>query len=464
MSFNELTSLSIVELGKLIESKKISPVEVTTAYLKRIKKYDQDIKSYITVLEEEAIELAKKAESSIANGQYLGPLHGIPLAIKDNIDLAGTPTTAGALIRKDYVPEEDAPVVKKLLDAGMIPLGKANMHEIAMGVTTENPHFGTARNPWNKDKITGGSSGGSAAALAAHLTPASLGTDTGGSIRIPSACCGTVGLKPTFNRVNKEGVYPLSWSLDHLGPMTRTVQDTALMFEAMIDDMNPNDSFNNQQFENGNLQGKTISIPDVTYKITDKAVLDKFEEMVESLQDLGAKVEKVSLSTWDYVEYATFITIWVEAATIHKKNLQNDADKFGGDVGIQLKLGQNFTGVEYMQAQQLRRKIKDELNEILQSTDAIMLPTIPIAAPTIGNHIVPVNGIDQEVIPTLLGITSLGNVSGLPALAIPSGLSEENLPVGIQLIGRAFEEHTLFDIGYKLEQDVQPLKGKYPLF
>lgn len=458
MKNNQLVDLSIAELAPMIKKRKVSPVEVTQSILNKIKVINPKINAYITVLEKEAMEHARQAEREIIRGDYRGKLHGIPLAIKDNIDMEGIRTTYGSKIHEKNIPDQNATVITRLLKAGMIPIGKTNLHEYACGVTTSNPYYNQTRNPWNLDKIPGGSSGGSAAALASNITIASLGTDTTGSIRIPSACCGTVGLKPTYGRVSKKGVFPLSWTLDHVGPMTKTVEDAALMLKAMEEyDQNnlfpQGKVFSDINVKNSNLNGYVIGISEEIYNEVDPSIKQGMMKTVKELKTLGAEIRNVTIPSLDQIQYATEVILCVEAATVHHQNLVNHQDDdFGSDVRIMLKFGEILTGVQYMQAQQLRKLISKELKKTFKSIDALLIPTIPVPAPDINQTYVQINGEKLDLTNTLVRFSSIASISGLPALAISSGFSPEGLPVGIELIGKPFDEQTIINIGRKLEK------------
>lgn len=455
MNTQELLSLSIEKLAPLIERRQVSPLELTDLFLERIEKLNPKVNAYITVLNEQARTLAKKAEEEIVRGDYKGPLHGIPLAVKDNIDMNGIRTTQGSKIHKDYVPRKDATVVTRLLNAGMIPIGKTNLHEYALGVTTVNPHYKPTYNPWNLQKIAGGSSGGSAAALAADMATAALGTDTGGSVRIPSACCGTVGLKPTYGRVHKKGVFPLAWTLDHVGPMTKTVKDAALMLQAMTDfDLK-------DKRLSDDIRGMVIGIPEEAYQV-EASVLVGMEKMIKQLEMLGAHIQNVSIPALEHVPYVANVITCTEASAIHHEQLIKRPFDFGEDVGTILKLGELITGVQYVQAQQLRRVIHEELSKVFHSVNAIMTPMIPVPAPDINQKYVQINGEGVDVTEAFTLLPSIANVAGLPSLAMPSGLTNSGLPIGIQLIGKMYDEQTILNIGYQIE-DPQILNSKKPL-
>lgn len=456
MTNKPLNTMSIAELAPLIESKEVSPVEVTEAVLQAIKEKNETINAYVTVTEEEAMDHAKKAEADIQAGNYSGPLHGIPLAIKDNINMKGIRATHGSKIHSDNIATEDAAVVTQLLGKGMIPVGKTNLHEYACGITTTNPFHGPTRNPWNTERIPGGSSGGSGAALAADMTIASLGTDTAGSIRIPSACCGTVGLKPTFGRVSKAGAFPLSWTFDHIGPMTKTVADAGIMLEAIAqydtnDPTSVNKPFTYERQATEQLNDIVIGIPDVQLLPIEKSVKEGLDRTVDLLQELGAEVRTIQIATLESAPLAGYATLCVEAAAIHQENLINYPEDFGPDVAGLLKFGSVITGTQYAQAQQLRRVIIDEMNQLLTEIDVVLMPTIPLPAPKIGDLTVEINGEELGVTDAIITYPALANVTGLPSLALPSGLSEDGLPVGVQLVGPMFGEQKLLTIGELIE-------------
>lgn len=467
MSQTDLTRLSIEELSPLLAKRSVSPVELVEATLQNSKKLNPTLNAYITLMEEEAISQARLAEEEIAKGEYRGPLHGIPLAVKDNIDTKGIRTTHGSKIHAENIPESNATVVTRLLEAGMIPVGKTNMHEYAYGITNVNPHYGPARNPWNTEKIPGGSSGGSAVAVAGGMATSALGTDTAGSVRIPAACCGIVGLKPTFGRVSKYGVFPLSWTLDHVGPMTKTVKDAALMLQYMAgydanDPSSVDAPFDGLELERASLKGVTIGIPEKeAYELVDGDVKQGMERTIKYLEELGATVKPVTIKSLSHVPFISLVTYGTEASTIHHQQILDRPNDFGPDVRKFLKFGEVITGTQYLKAQQLRRVISNELNEIYKTVDALILPTIPIPAPNIHQMTVNIGDEEVDVMESLLRLTQIANVTGLPSLAIPSAFSKDNLPVSIQIIGNAFQEEKILNIGYQLEQ-TKPLEGKVP--
>ena len=299
------------------------------------------------------------------------------------------------------------------------------------------------------------------------MATSALGTDTAGSVRIPAACCGIVGLKPTFGRVSKQGVFPLSWTLDHVGPMTKTVRDAALMLQYMAgfdakDASSVDAPFDGGELESTSLQGVTIGIPEKeAYDLVDDAVKQGMERTIRQLEELGAVVKPVTIKSLVHVPFISLVTYGTEASTIHHQQILDRPEDFGPDVRKFLKFGEVITGTQYLKAQQLRRVITNELEEIYKTVDALILPTIPIPAPDINQMTVKVGNEEIDVMESLLRLTQIANVTGLPSLAVPSGLSKDNLPVSIQIVGNAFQEEKIVNIGYQLEQ-TNPLAGKIP--
>ncbi|OMP68740.1 Asp-tRNA(Asn)/Glu-tRNA(Gln) amidotransferase GatCAB subunit A [Domibacillus epiphyticus] len=463
----ELSKMSIEELAPLIASKEISPTELTKSVLEQAISHNPKINAFIRIDEENALLAASKAESEIAEGNYLGPLHGIPMALKDIFFLDGQVSTMGSKIHKDFAADYDATVVSKLKQAGAILIGTLNMHEYAWGGTTNNPHFGPCRNPWNTERIPGGSSGGSGAAVAADMSIASLGTDTAGSIRIPSAACGIVGLKPTHGRVSKHGCFPLSWSLDHVGPMTKTVTDAAIMLEA-IAGYDPNDPTTINvpvqkytQFLKEDIKGLVIGVEENYYfQDIDEEVSARVREGIETLRALGAEIKPVSVPALKHTLFAEYVTILGESGAIHHNNMKERPLDFGEDVRISLGLAEMPSAVDYVMGQQIRRKLVQDFNEVFQSVDVIIAPTLPIVAPKIGEETTLVNGKPSMVTNDLIRLNSPSNLSGLPSLSIPCGLSK-GLPVGMQIIGKAFDESTLLKVGFAFEQ-TKPMGNQKP--
>lgn len=455
---SELLNKSVVELGELIRTRQVSPVEATSALIDHAKKLNGTVNAYISFREEEAMREAKQAEATIAAGNYMGPFHGVPLAIKDNLYVADEVTTMASKIHQDFVSSDDATVVAKLRRAGAVLTGKLNMHEYAWGIDNNSPHFGAVRNPWDPDKIPGGSSGGSGAAVASDMTFATLGTDTAGSIRIPSAACGIVGLKPTHGRVSKFGCYPLAWSLDHIGPMTKTVADAAAFMQVIagFDERDPTcvnvpvpDFAANIS---GRVEGLKIGIiEDYFFNNVDSTIERMVRDQLDNLVSLGASVKSVDVPALRYSEWTELATSLTEASAIHHNDLVRRPDDFGDDIRFLFELGELFSSVEYMQAQQLRRHIKTEFRRALSDVDVIIAPTLPVMAPNIGDTTADLNGTQVDLVDNFIRFTGPSNLTGLPALSVPVGFNG-NLPVGLQIIGREFDEATVLNAGAAVEQ------------
>jgi aspartyl-tRNA(Asn)/glutamyl-tRNA(Gln) amidotransferase subunit A len=463
-----LAKKTISDLAPLLQRREISPVEVTKSVMDRVKKLNDSINAYIDInKEEQVINSAKQAEKEIMKGSYRGALHGIPLALKDILYFKGEKVTMGSKIHQNFIPDFDATVVAKLKEAGALFTGKLNMHEYAYGGTTNNPHFGPCRNPWNLDRIPGGSSGGSGAAVAADMTIASLGTDTAGSIRIPASICGIVGLKPTHGLVSKFGCFPLSWSLDHIGPMAKTVGDAAILLQA-ITGYDENDatsvktsSANYVKSLTGDIKGKVIGIEeDFFFRMIDKEVDSLVREGIRKLEELGAKIELVKIPSLQYSEFAEYMTFMAESALIHRNNLMERPEDFGEDVRKSLLMANIPSANDYLQAQQIRRRLSKEFSMMFEQVDVLIAPTLPVIASVIGEESVLINGQECSLTDTLIRLTSPANLVGIPSISIPAGFSK-GLPVGMQIMGPAFSEELILNFAYAFEQ-ANPLKGLKP--
>lgn len=464
---SNLHEKAVEELAPLIESKELSPVELTKEILDFAERSQPVINSYMEFYREEAIETAQQVEKEIQDGQYKGIFHGIPLALKDNLYFKDKVTTMSSKIHKDFVSDVDATVVEKLRNAGVIYTGKLSMHEYAWGITNNNPHYGPVKNPWDLSKIPGGSSGGSGAAVAAGASVASLGTDTAGSIRIPSSACGIVGLKPTHGRVSKFGCYPLAWTLDHIGPMTKTVKDAAAMLEIISGFDHRDPTCVNAPVENyvsqltGDVKDLVIGVnEEYFFKNVDKEVEIAVRSQIQSLVDRGARVETISIPSLRYAEWAELVTSLSEASAIHHNDLQTRPEDFGKDIRLLFELGELPTAVDYLQAQQVRRQIKQEFNQAFQKVDVIIAPTLPIVVNDIGEDLADLNGEKVDLINNIIRFTGPSNLTGLPALTVPAGF-KGHLPIGVQIIGPAFKEGRILNVGYAIEQN-NPLQSKKP--
>ncbi|MCG7277869.1 amidase [Corynebacterium imitans] len=459
----ELLKKTVTEIAPLIRSQEVSPVELTQALLDHAHEQNEAINAYASFRDEKALAEAKTAEDEIAAGQYRGPLHGVPLAIKDNLYVKDEVTTMASKIHKDFVSDADSTAVEKLREAGAVLTGKLNMHEYAWGIDNNNPHFGAVHNPWNLEKTPGGSSGGSGAAVAADMTFTTLGTDTAGSIRIPSAACGVVGLKPTHGRVAKFGCFPLAWSLDHIGPMSKSVSDAAITLQAIagFDHRDPTcvdipvgDYLSG--LDDG-VKGLVIGVEeDYFFRDVDSPIEKIIRDTIEDFVAAGAKLKTVKIPTLAHSEWAEYVTSLSEASAIHHENLQNRPDDFGDDIRFLFELGELFSAVDYLQAQQIRRKIKAEFSAALNEVDVIIAPTLPVMAPDIGSSTARLNGNDVDLVDNFIRFTGPSNLTGLPALSVPAGVVD-GLPVGLQVIGRAFDEAKVLRVGAQVEQ-MRPVK------
>jgi aspartyl-tRNA(Asn)/glutamyl-tRNA(Gln) amidotransferase subunit A len=450
---------TISRVAPLLRKGKISPLELTEAFLARISLLQPKLNAFITVTDELARKQARQAEREIMKGKYRGPLHGIPISLKDLFYTAGIRTTAGSKILRRFIPGENAAVVDRLYAAGAILLGKTNLHEFAYGVTTNNPHYGPVHNPWDLERISGGSSGGSAAAVSAALGIASLGTDTGGSIRIPSAACGVVGLKPTRGLVPLQGVIPLAFSLDHVGPICRSVEDAALMMEAIAAPGGPKGSNWPQvgrlftRSLRGGVKKIRIGIPkQYFFDRLQKEVRDFVLTACATLGHLGAELREVELKGMHDVAHLVGVITVGEAMSYHWKWLQTRAKDYGADVRERMKGNQNQRTVEYLQAQEKRRLYTESFMKIFDSVDVLAAPTLPVLPPFIGQKEISWGRTKEDVRAALLRMTRPGNLTGLPAISLPCGFTADTLPVGLQLFGRHYDEPTLLQVAYAYEQ------------
>ena len=486
----DLCFLTLHELADRIRARDVSALDATQAVLERIQRLNPRLNAYITVMEDEALAAARAADEEIAAGSYRGPLHGVPVAVKDLCATKGVRTTAGAKIMSDWVPDEDATVIRRLRDAGAVIVGKTNLHEFAFGATGINPHFGPAHNPWNEAYITGGSSSGSGAAVAAGLCYAALGSDTGGSIRIPAALCGIVGIKATHGRVSLKDVVPLSWSLDHVGPLTRNVRDCALVLEA-ISGYDPDDpesadepvpawasALQKTQATPGAgegfvprlgprgvtrpqsdaLKGLRIGVPAGVFAETEADVETAVRKAIDALRRLGADVRDVDLPALSEYWGPAGAVLLAEAAAYHKEDIERRAEDLGEDVLQRLEAGLRISAVDYINAAQARDEIRRTCDEALFS-DVDLL-----AMPTTVRSSVPIDAVDKDD-PTL-GLTRLTgqfDVTGQPAISVPCGLTANGLPVGLQLVGRRFDEATVFRAAYAFETEGGVPIGRPPI-
>ena len=448
---------SLAGLFRELLARRLSPVEVVRALLGRIEA--DETNSFITVTAQRALEEASLAEREILAGRHRGPLHGVPVALKDIIYTRGVRTTMGSALYAGHVPDHSATVARKLEEAGSVLIGKTNTHEVAYGPTGDRSYFGPTLNPHDARRITGGSSGGSGAAVAAMLCYGALGSDTGGSIRIPAALCGIVGMKPTFGRVSKSGVFPLSWSLDHVGPITRTVKDNALMLNVLAGH-DPEDPYSvdhpaedfTRDLQRG-LRGAGIGLPTSFYfDHVDEEVGTRVREAVEVFRLLGARVREVGIPNLVETLRAQRLILGAEAYAVHEERLENEPEMFGEEVSERLMDGANKRAYHYANARRRGVLATDEFDRALHGVDVLLTPTLPITATEIGQREVGIGDYEESVRSALTRFTGPTDLTGHPSLSIPCGTTASGLPVGLQLIGRHFDEATLYRFGHAYEE------------
>lgn len=458
MPNGELWRLTLEELAPLLREGQLSPVEVTQAYLERIDALNPTLNAFITVTGDQALADARRYEEEIRRGDYRGPLHGVPVALKDLYDTAGVPTTAASRIYADRVPDEDATSVARLRAAGAVLLGKTNLHEFAYGVTSDSSYFGPTRNPWDLERVPGGSSGGSGAALAAGLCAVATGSDTGGSIRIPAALCGVVGLKPTYGRISCHGLLPLSWALDHPGPMTRTVYEAAVMLAAMAG-YDPRDPASADapvpDYTAGLCQGARglhVGV-DPAWALTGihDEVRAAFQAALEVLKDLGAEIVEASVPGIEEGMDAALTILSAEATAVHEEFLRMRPVDYQPDVRARLEKGFPIRGIDYGRARRVGERLRRDFTLLFQRVDLFATPMCGIPAPRIGQREAIIGGQTVPVMAPLTRYTRVFNLTGLPAISVPCGFSSEGLPIGLQLAGRAWDEATVLRAAHAYE-------------
>jgi aspartyl-tRNA(Asn)/glutamyl-tRNA(Gln) amidotransferase subunit A len=432
---------TITEIAPLVRAGVLSPVDLVRACLARIEAR-RELNAFITVLADRALDQAHEAEREIAAGRYLGGLHGIPVSVKDLVDVAGTPTTSASAVPARHG-AIDAPIVQRLRDAGAIIVGKTNLHEFAFGTTGDETAFGAVHNPFDPSRSAGGSSSGAAVALVEGMCFGSVGTDTGGSIRIPSAACGTVGLKPTYGELPCDGIVPLSTTLDHVGPMTRTVADAALMFEAM----------------SGGVVSRAAVAGSLTFGVPEPYFFDRLDPEVRSVMDdvraslsaAGHTVNSVAIEDAAWTPDVYLHIVLPEAAQYHAPMLASHAAAYSPGVRLRIEMGRYLLAEDYVRAMRLRQHLTRRVDAALKECDALLLPSLPIVAPVLGAASVEVDGIKEPVRSVMLRLTQLFNITGHPAIAIPAGQSSSGLPLSLQLVGHRHRTSRLLDIAEAVE-------------
>jgi aspartyl-tRNA(Asn)/glutamyl-tRNA(Gln) amidotransferase subunit A len=473
MSDTELTFASIEQIGKLFRKRKLSPVELTKFMLARIGQLNPKLNAYITVTAELALAEAKKTEAELfgprgrKGRRERGPLHGVPISLKDNIYTAGIRTTAGSKILREFIPKEDAVVVAQLKDAGAVVLGKTNMHEFAYGVTSNNPHYGPVRNPWDLSRIPGGSSGGSAAAVAAGLCYGSIGTDTGGSVRIPAALCGVVGLKPTWGRISCEGVVPLSPLLDCTGPLARTVRDIAILTGAIYFRVGREPNFAVASTLRADPRKFCLGLPrQMFFDVLSPEVRTAFDSALRDLFHMGMKTVDISIPLLDETEEAGNQIAWAEATLFHQQQgyFPARAADYGDDVRSRLEMGTKVSAVDFLQALEIQKQFVQQLHLALAEADvdAIVVPTTPIEAPLLNQETSRIGAHDYPTRALLLRLNRPANLAGTPSLSVPCGFTRAGLPIGLQIMGGVSSESVLLRIANIFER-ARPQTRRPPL-
>ena len=456
MEQHDIPFLTVAELSRLIESREVSPVEVTQAYLDRIDDLDFKFNAYLAVSRREALEAAREAEAAIARGEYRGPMHGIPVAVKDQFWTKGVRTTGGTRILADFVPDEDATIIANLKQAGAVLLGKTNMTEFAMGAGFER--FSPPRNPWNLDRRTGGSSGGSGAATAAFLCATSLGEDTGGSIRFPATWCGLVGHRPTWGLVSRYGVMTGVWSMDTAGPISRTVEDAAITLTAIAghDERDPY-TWNRPVPDfraglNADISGLRVGL--ITEQIDEESTAPDTRDAVLRalgvLGELGAVVEEVSIPLTAHGAVLSQIPLVVEPALNMKEWVRERLQDYGHNNQIGLLTGSIFPAQAYYKAQKLRTMFRDQVHEALERYDVLVTPTASLAAQPIVED--PIRTSKEDAAPLSYLQTRTFNMASAPAVSLNCGFSDEGLPIGLQIGGRPGADQTVLNVAYAYEQ------------
>lgn len=431
---------SLVQVSSLIRKKEVSPVEITHKILNQIEAVNKSNNAFITVCKDTALAEAVKAESDIMNGNYKGPLHGVPLSVKDNISVKNTRCTNGAIFYKDYVSQNDAFIVQQLRSEGAIITGKTNLDEFANHVMGLNKNYGTMRNPLNDEHSAGGSSGGSAVSVASNMSYGSIGTDTSGSVRIPAASCGIVGLKPSYNLLPTHEVNPLSWSLDHVGILSKDCKDLSLLFNAIVPGAK-----REPRHPDINIDEITIGIPEnYFFESLEKIVENKIRKVIDIFVSNGATVMPIKFENMKKVMGVQETIIGAEAAYLHKHNLveykeHNEVDFFEN--------GLTISKSEYNKALAMKQKISQDFQKKMSEFDVMLTPSLPIRPPKLSTKKIRWGENEEDILNTLSRFTGPFNVSGLPALSVPVGLSPDRLPIGLQIIGNMYSENQLISVG-----------------
>jgi aspartyl-tRNA(Asn)/glutamyl-tRNA(Gln) amidotransferase subunit A len=439
-----LTRAPMAEIARSLRRRTVSPLELVDAYSRRIEEAG-GLHAFITPPGERARREARRAESRLARGEP-GALLGVPIAVKDLFATRGVRTTAGSRILKDWVPSRDAAVITRLRAAGAIIFGKTNLHEFAYGVSTANPWWGVARNPHDPRRSPGGSSGGSAIAVVAGLCAGALGSDTGGSIRVPASLCGCVGLKPTFGLIPLDGTFPLGWSLDHAGPLARTVGDAGVLLDVMTD-MDAG-----QRARRTATRGLRVGVPrgSIVQRVQPR-IAQQVDAAAAALRRRGLRVREVSIPDMEWTVATQLVTLRAEASAVHSRWIRTRPRAYGADVRTRLQLGALVAGADYVLAQRMRGRLRAAMGRVFQEVDVLLLPATPITAPLVGERTVRWRSGEEPVDGALVRLTAPFNLTGLPALSVPFGRAG-GLPVGVQVVGQWMDEARVLAVGRLIEE------------
>jgi aspartyl-tRNA(Asn)/glutamyl-tRNA(Gln) amidotransferase subunit A len=442
---------TIAQLSRALQAREITSEAVTDRCLARIAEQNPALNAFITVFADQAREQARGADREIASGRYRGPLHGVPISLKDLLDLGGTRTTAASNVRQGHVATADAPAVANLRQAGAVIIGKCNLHEFAFGTTNEDSAFGPARHPVDINRSPGGSSGGSAVSVATGMAFASIGTDTGGSIRIPAAACGVVGLKPGLGEVPTAGVVPLSRTMDHVGPLCRSVDDAAILYE-VLRGQTPGNGMAARE-----APGLRLGIPRAYFmSVLDQQVASSFESACDRLRRAGVVIEEVNIPHANDIAPIYLHIVLPEAAAYHAKTLESRPDDYTPNVRLRLEMGRYILAQDYARALLGREVLRTEVNAAIKGRDGLLLPALAIPAPRLGAGTVKVGSSEEPVRNITLRLTQLFNITGHPALSVPCGRTFDGLPIGAQIVGHDGGTLELLQVGRALEDYLAP--------
>ncbi len=441
--------MTIEEFGRQLRARAITSEQVTEECLTRIAADNPRLNAFILVMSDEARRQARAADRELAAGRDRGPLHGVPISIKDLIDLRGVATTAASRVRDGHVAAADAPATAHLRQAGAVFVGKTNLHEFAFGTTNEDSAFGPARNPHDPTRSPGGSSGGSAASVAAGMALATIGTDTGGSIRIPAAACGVVGLKPSLGEISTAGVVPLSRTMDHVGPLTQTVSDAALVHHALLGDAAATTP---ASMPVGNLR---LAVPRAYFcDMLDDEVRGRFEEALERLRGAGVRIFDVDIHHASEIAAVYVHIVLSDAASYHARTLETMPERYTAGVRLRLEAGRYLLAEDYVRALAGREQLSREVDAAMAQHDALILPTLPIPAPPIGASTVQVGATVEPVRNAMLRLTQLFNVTGHPVISMPCGTTASGLPCAVQLVGCRHQTDALLRVALACEKRI----------